>query len=75
MSLNYMVNHLSLSRAVQNSNQGPMFWTTNGNFSRHYSEGTEKEHGFYIRKIIQITLKFNVSRKVRKVMALQLEET
>ena len=69
-----MVNDSILSILAQNSNQGPMFEETNGKFARNHSEGTEKEHCIYNGKILQITLKFNISRIVKEIMALQFEE-
>ena len=50
-----------------------MFEETNGKFTRSHSKGTEKERCIYNGKISQITLKFNVSRTVREIMAPQLE--
>lgn len=74
MALNQVVNHSILNLVVRNSNQGPMFEETNGKFTGSHSKGTEKEHCIYKGKISQITLKFNVSRTVKEIMALQLEE-
>lgn len=75
MDLNYMVNPSILNLAVQNLNQGPMLEGTNEKFTRSHSNVTEKEHCIHNgKKILKITLKFNV-RTVKEIMALQLEET
>lgn len=69
-----MVNHSVLNLVVQNSNQGPMFEEINGKFTGSYSKGTVKEHCIHNGKILQITIKFNVSGTVKEIMALRLEE-